>query len=329
MAEKNNKNPRNQLVSSIEEATSSRLICYILGDRGPFSTKIAEDSVKIFYKHLQKIGNVKKISLFLYTRGGDMLAPLRITKLIRDHCETFEVIIPYRAHSAGTLLALGADTILMSKLGELTPIDPTTSHPFNPDDPINPQAKMEISVEDVTSYFLLAKEKAGIQDGQMVEIFSQLVNKIHPLALGNIYRGHRMVRLLAKKLLSLHMKNNQKAKMEKIVNSLTQDLPIHGYLITRGEAMDDLGLKIEIPDEKLEANLINLLDNFSEELELGKPFDPLKILGEDDSKEFTSTGAIIQTEENMDKFIFKGIIKKVQSPDGKSTFDINLAPSWE
>lgn len=322
------KDPRKELIIGIEKARSSRLICYMLGDRGPFSTKIAEDSVKIFYKHLQKIGNVKKISLFLYTRGGDMLAPLRIAKLIRDHCEIFEVIIPYRAHSAGTLLALGADTILMSKLGELTPIDPITSHPFNPDDPVNPQGKMEISVEDVTSYFLLAKERANIQDEQMVEIFTQLVNKIHPLALGNIYRGHRMVRLLAKKLLSLHMKNNQKAKMEKIVNSLTQDLPIHGYLITRGEAKEDLGLKIEIPDEKLETSLISFLDNFSEELELNMPFNPKEILKDTDSKEFKAIGAIVQSTGLIDRFIFEGAIKKIQSPDGKITFDINLTPMW-
>lgn len=326
--DKKNQDTRQKLISDIEKARSSRLICYMLGDRGPFSTKIAEDSVKIFYKHLQKIENVKKISLFLYTRGGDMLAPLRIAKLIRDHCEIFEVIIPYRAHSAGTLLALGADTILMSKLGELTPIDPTTSHPFNPDDPVNPQGKMEISVEDVTSYFLLAKERANIQDEQMVEIFTQLVNKIHPLALGNIYRGYRMVRLLANKLLSLHMENNQKAKMEKIVNSLTQDLPIHGYLITRDEARDNLGLKIEIPNGKLESYLINLLDDFSNELELNKPFNPTEILKDANSKEFKATGAIVQSAGLIDRFIFEGAIKKAQSPDGKMTFDINLAPIW-
>jgi hypothetical protein len=32
--------------------------------------------------------------------------------MIREFCDEFNVLIPYKAHSAATLLSLGADTII-------------------------------------------------------------------------------------------------------------------------------------------------------------------------------------------------------------------------
>lgn len=146
-----------------------------------------------------------------------MLAPIRIVKLIRNHCKNFEVLIPYRAHSAGTLICLGADKIVMGKLGELTPVDPSTGHPFNPQNPANPQQKLEISVEDLNSYFLFAKEKAGVKDDQMNEVYKLLADKLHPLSIGNAYRAYRMSKMLTERLLSLHM--NIEQEKEKVKNS--------------------------------------------------------------------------------------------------------------
>ena len=117
---------RTDLIKKLETERNSRVISYTTGDRPPFATKIAGDIVPLLGSLLDGIGKVKKISLFLYTSGGDMLAPIRIVKLIRNHCDEFEVLVPYKAHSAGTLICLGADTIAMGKLGELTPVDPTT-----------------------------------------------------------------------------------------------------------------------------------------------------------------------------------------------------------
>ncbi len=73
------------LLKSLEKQRSSRLISSITGDRVPFATNIAGDIVLLLSNLLDQIGKVKKISLFLYTSGGDMLAPIRIVKLIRNH----------------------------------------------------------------------------------------------------------------------------------------------------------------------------------------------------------------------------------------------------
>ena len=125
---------------------------------------------------LDSLGKQETISLFLYSRGGDIITPLMLCRLIREYSNNFEVLIPYRAHSAGTLICLGADKVVMGSLSELTPIDPSTGHPFKPVDPSDPekQRRFPISVEDLTSYFLLAREKANVRDEQMVNVFNEL-----------------------------------------------------------------------------------------------------------------------------------------------------------
>jgi len=193
---------RLELIEQIEKERSSSVICYITGDRGKFSAKIGDDVIPILFRHLELIGNRDNIDLLLYTRGGDMVVPIRIVKLIRSYCKKFGVLVPYRAHSAGTLIAIGADEIVMTKLGELTPVDPATQHPFNPRDPIDQKRTIAISVEDITSYLLLAKDKGKVKEDKIAEIFSNLTRHsypdpkhLHPLALGNVYRAQRMIRV--------------------------------------------------------------------------------------------------------------------------------------
>ncbi len=67
---------KQNLIKTIEKSRNSRLIVYITGDRQPFATKITDDVVPIFNRHLENFDDTDKISLFLYTRGGDMVAPI-------------------------------------------------------------------------------------------------------------------------------------------------------------------------------------------------------------------------------------------------------------
>ena len=107
------------------------------------------DALRHIYEHLRQLGECEKIDLFIYTTGGQIFVPHRLTRLIREFCDNFSVLVPYRCHSAGTLLCLGADEIIMGKFGELSPIDPRTSNLFNPRNPHDETKVIPISVEDV------------------------------------------------------------------------------------------------------------------------------------------------------------------------------------
>jgi len=321
---------RKELIKTLEELRKARVICYVTGDRAPFTTRIASDAVPLFERHLRKIGKCNTLSLFLYTRGGDILAPLSIVKLLRNYCQILEVVIPYHAHSAGTLLALGANKIVMGKMGELSPTDPSTGHPFNPQNPQIPQQKMEISVEDVNSYFLLAKEKAGIRDQEMVAVFNQLSEKIHPLALGNIYRGYRMAKTLSEKLLKLHMKpKRDEKKIRQIIDHLTGLISIHNYPVTRDEAKD-LGLNVEFATGGMEDAIWAVYESYADEIELGKPYNPLMLLGEESTKNFEQRAAFIESEQVTHAFLFKGVLQKSVLPSNQVTANVNVqSTSWE
>ncbi len=317
------------LIQKIQDKRNSKVITYVTGDRQPFVTKVAEDIIPIFARHLEKIGRQDKISLFLYTRGGDMITPIRLIKLIRSYADEVEMIIPYRAHSAGTLISIGADKIVMGRLGELSPVDPSTGHPFNPENPLNQKQKMEISVEDLNSYFLLAKEKAGVKDEQMVNVFEDLTAKIHPLSLGNAYRATRMAKQITEKLLLMHFdKTDDKEKIANIVKEITGDICIHGYPITRDEAAS-LGLSVVEPDSELEKTMWELYENYAEKMELKNKFDPVAILGGQEMATFKYSGAFIESADLTDSFVFNGRIRRIIK-DNKASIDVNVESSaWE
>ena len=319
---------KKDLINKIEEKRNSRLLIYITGDRQPFPTRVTADVLPLMNQHLSKFGDVDKVSLFLYTSGGDMLAPIRIVKLIRNHCKNFEVLVPYKAHSAGTLIALGADEIVMGKLGELSPVDPSTGHPFNPQNPSNPQQRLEVSVEDLNSYFLFAKERAGVKDDQMVEVYKQLVEKMHPLSIGNAYRAFRMSKMLTERLLELHMdKGKDKQKIEKIVKEITGDITIHAYPIDVDDAKG-LGLNVSSPDTDLGQAMWDLYSYYASELKLGQPFHPSEFLGDQEMAQVNYPAAFVDSSEFTHKFIFKGKVQKTIR-NNQTAIDMNIdSQSW-
>ncbi len=273
------------LIQSIEKARGSRVISYFTSDRpGPINARVAMDIIPIVSKQLREIGKTDKIDLVLYSAGGDTMVPWRLVSMIREYCNTFSVLIPYKAHSAATMIALGADEIIMSDLSEISPIDPSTANVFNPIDPTNPQSRIPISVEDVISYFELAKNKFGIKaDEDLTKIFNKFVEsnpQIHPLALGNVNRTHNLIRLLAKRLLKSHKTPMSEDEIAKIVETFTEKLYSHTYFIGRKEAKEGLGLKsVVYADDVISTLLTQLYEEYSKEMELGKQWNPEDELG--------------------------------------------------
>ena len=64
------------------------------------------------------------IDLILHTPGGIVLAALQIAEAIHLHKGKVTVFVPHYAMSGGTLIALSADEIVMSRHSVLGPVDP-------------------------------------------------------------------------------------------------------------------------------------------------------------------------------------------------------------
>lgn len=276
---------RKQLIQRIEDLRESRVITYLTSDRqGPFNARIAMDVIPLISRQLQTVGKVKNIDLFLYSAGGDTMVPWRMVSMIREYCHKFSVLVPYKAHSSATMIALGADEIVMSDLSELSPIDPSTANMFNPIDPSNSQNRIPISVEDVMAYFDLVKNKFGIKnDEDLSRVFIKFVEsnpQIHPLALGNVNRIHNLIRMLAKRLIKSHNVELREDEIEKLVDYFTEKLYSHQYFIGRREAKEDLALKTVLDaNDALSKAMTDLYEEYNKELDFGKIWNPENELG--------------------------------------------------
>jgi len=304
---------REHLYHQIEALRKSKLIVFVTGDRPGFETQIHPEILDFFIDHLDNIGKHQKISLFLYTRGGNTLAAWSLVNLIRQFCEEFEVIIPSNAHSAGTLLSLGANTIIMTKQATLGPIDPSLNSPLNPQNPLapnNPTARVPVSVESIKGYIQLAKEDLGITDqNNLADILINLSNQVHPLVLGDVYRSRTQIQMLAKKLLLKQMDDPE--KIEKIIAFLCSDSGSHDYTIHRTEAKNELGLNIEKPNDEFYVIIKSIFDDIKQELELNQPFTPNLVLGSLNTASYVTRRALIESAQyGTHVFVSEGTLVK-------------------
>lgn len=289
---------RTDLIRSIEMERNSRMLVFIAGDRRFLETKISTDIFPFILHHLSKMGHQEKIDLYLYSTGGLTMAGYALVNLIREFCNTFTVIIPFKALSCATLIALGADCIIMTEMGQLSPIDPSVHSSLGPYAPVpgppGAARPVPVNVEDVISYLELAKRELGITDGEsLTAIFDPLAKAVHPLTLGSVNRIRDQIGSLAKNLLSHHLKDDD--IIEKIVNILTKGLYSHDYLIGRKEAKENIGLNILDIPVRLTEKIFELYREYDQVLELSVPYNPEAVLITKDTAMGTFNRAIIES----------------------------------
>lgn len=322
---------RKRLIKQLQDDRGSKIISYFTAERRNLGTQMGSDTIPLFFEHLQSIKKVKQIDLFLYTRGGHTLTPNRIVHLLREFCEKLTVLIPFRAHSSGTTLALGADEIVMGPMGELGPVDPSVANEFNPlrDDKDPKKGPIPISVEDVTAYMTLIKEKGSSDPNVLSTALKALTDKVHPLALGNVHRQYLLIRTLSKRLLELHMKGKeQKEKIEEIVGILSEKLYYHGYEISRHEAKEIVGLNVSYPSREIENLMWELYMEYKNALLPGEEYDFNRLLKNRESGDFLLDGAIIESENLTHSYVYSVNVKRKKP--GAVEFDVNVRKiGWE
>jgi hypothetical protein len=300
---------RVELYREIEEKRDSKLITYITGDRRGLETQIHPEVLDLFVHHLDVIGVVPKISLYLYTQGGQTLAAWSIANLILQFCDEFEVLVPSKAHSGGTLICLGAKSIIMTKQATLGPIDPSVNTPLNPLVPGGPPtARVSVSVEAINGFIELAKGM-GIETGtDMTEVLSTLASHVHPLVLGQVFRTRGQIRMLGKRLLSTHMGDDDAIK--EVLAFLCSESGSHDYTIYRQQARDELGLNVESPGEAYEI-IKRIYDDIVDELHLTIPYDPNLLLGEQNNVTYELRRALVESVDGgSHRFVSEGQLTK-------------------
>lgn len=318
---------RKNLYQKLEEQLHTKLLVYITSDRPGYGTQIAQDVIDLFINHLEKIGPVPKISLYLYTRGGDIAAAWNIINLLRMYCDEFQVIIPHKAHSAGTLISIGANSIIMTKQATLGPIDPSLNTPMNPAIPGQGLQTFPVSVEDVNGYLEFAQEQLGIKDDMaLANIMIKLSEKVHPLVLGKVYRSRAQIKMLAEKLLSNQV--NDAGKIKQIIAFLCSDSGSHDYTINRREAKSQLGLNIIKPNDELYQTINAIYQDISTELCLGKSFNIRELASVNNGQYNICRGLIESIAGESDGYWSRGQIRINNGIPG-GIQDEHTSDGWE
>lgn len=268
---------RLDLIKRIEELRNCDVIVYFCGDRPFAQSVIADDATRYLYDHILSLDSTNRerpIALFLYSRGGRLEAPWKIVTMIRSYRNSFYVIVPYRAYSAATLLAMGADRIIMTRKAELGPIDPSLQLSGHGLEPPVKLVLNELGVEDVAGYIRFLRERVGLTDQEPLSRLVQvLAQELTPALLGNIERIYSHIRLVANKLLSLHRPPFDQQHIARVIEALTEKTYLHGHGIGRNEARE-IGLDIDDADDELEQVCWDLYLQYESALGLLECGDP-------------------------------------------------------
>lgn len=320
---------RRTLYAEIEKQRETKVLAFVTGERPGLQTQIAADAVAPIVALLDEIGPTKKISLILHTNGGSVTAAWRIINLIRSFADEVEVIVPDTAMSAGTLIALGANRILMTKQAALGPIDPSLSnHPLAPSvvSPTGQQLKVPVSAEAIRGYIEELK-KDIIEPGDIAKIWLDLSSKVHPIVLGEIFRIGQQIRSLAGELISNQI--TDAAVAEKVIQHLCSDSGSHDYTINRRKAAE-LGLNIEKPSAKLYEILSSVSKSFHAELQTFVPYAPAQVLNGNQSANYTLIRGIIEsTGGGQFGFVSQGTLTLQGQPPQSGAADHRTFEGWK
>jgi len=309
---------RQALYRQIEKERKSKVLTFVTSDRPGLETVIAQDCIDLFVDLLDQIGPTKKISLVLHTNGGSTLAAWRLVNLVRTFCDVLEVLIPLKALSAGTLISIGSDLLVMTKQAALGPIDPSVNNHLNPQVNIGGQLlRVPVSVESVRGYLDAARNDLGLK-GQpaMTSVLAQLSQQVHPLVLGEIFRSRAQIRFLAGKLIKNQVKDARKHKV--LIDFLCADSGSHDYTINRREAVEH-GLNVEKPSEKFYRILRNIHLSYAEELKLLQPYSQQVVIGANPAVNYSEARGLVEsTDGGCYGFVSEGTLTRaqIQTPMG-------------
>ena len=121
---------RARKIATIEQSRGSRVILLVHRQETmsllgfPLMRFIDVNDSEEVLRAIQMTDDEVPLDIVLHTPGGLALAALQIARAIQAHRGKVTVFVPHHAMSGGTLIALGADEIVMCKHSVLGPIDP-------------------------------------------------------------------------------------------------------------------------------------------------------------------------------------------------------------
>jgi hypothetical protein len=234
-----------------KEAAQWQVLANAIGDQQDadvilYNGGIDHDSADEIIKLAKRPHRRKNVVLLLTTRGGNADAGFRLARGLQTHYTKFTVYIYGRCKSAGTLVAVGADEVILSDYGEFGPLDVqlgkqdelfenTSGLDINQAlISLNQRAfeffrGMWVDIRYGTRGQISTKFAAEIASSLSVGVYGRIYEQIEPNQLGMVERAMRIAIRYGERLAK---KNLKKGALEKLATGY----PSHSFVIDLIEA---------------------------------------------------------------------------------------------
>lgn len=299
--------------ATIERLRGRPLIVYVTSTRPGATALMAADVIPELADHLTEIpADQRAVDLMIVSNGGDPTVAWRIMSMLRERFSSVGVLVPQAAFSAATLLALGADEIVMHPHGNLGPVDPQFTVP-RPGAAGGAGQPLRFGYEELAGFFEFAKKEGGITDQEHLRaLFADLSREIGAVGLGMAARGSRLMLTMGEQLLKMHMKTaDEAARAGEIAERLNKSFAHHGYPLSRTEARD-VGLKIADSAPTLEAEMWAAWLDLEEELAIRRPFNPfVEIAADPVASQLLKPPPTVQLPPNLPPDVLQQAINQI------------------
>jgi hypothetical protein len=241
------------LIKRLQAELQAPLFTYWSSNSG----SVCADDVVALHDHCRTLSERHPtFYLFIKSAGGCGRSALRIVHLLRQHCDRLRVLVPLECASAATMMALGADDVLMGPLAFLTAVDTSLRHELSPSDIDN--ELVSVSQDELGRVLKLWGEHAAPPRDNPV---GALMPYVHPLVMGAADRASSLSIRLCREILSYHTSDAEVA--QRIASQLNSGYPSHDYPITLREAQR-IGLAVSELSLPLNEGLLELHAVYSE-----------------------------------------------------------------
>ena len=230
---------RRRLIRRIERVTGRALLCHVSQGKA-----IDGDDVLSLQALLDHVPLGTPLDLLLHSPGGDVNAAEKLVYMLRAKVQgsaasaddiALRIIVPDQAKSAATLMALGADRIVMSDMSELGPIDPQLVVARG-------DRSDTYSAWDYLRALQIAEERCLANPENAV--FERAFRWFDPFHAERARKDIKHVRRVARRLLKQGGANYTRAESHLVAGSMMdpRQFPSHAQIIDY-QAAGDIGLK--------------------------------------------------------------------------------------
>jgi len=211
-----------------------------------YSGSINSDGTREIFK-LTKNPSSENIILILCTYGGDPAQAFKIARRLQESYRKFSLLVYGPCKSAGTLIAVGADEIIMSESAELGPLDiqipnkneiGTYNSGLDINEALNALRDETITIfgrtfNQLINHGLSTQLSAEVAVKLASNFVAPILSQINPIKLGEISRAMEVGRAYSTRLTAQKRGN---LKSTDFLYELVEDYPDHGFVIDFLEA---------------------------------------------------------------------------------------------